>query len=94
MSFNKKMATKYAMSQRKNGLSVSETFTVAEAHVAGFDTAAAMLKVLLKRFKLKAINNIEKEDGKVEYWKGFEDAVDEIDKSFNLMDKESYSQEE
>jgi hypothetical protein len=92
MRFSRKISTKYALEQRKNGFSTLEAIALAEAHLAGFDTAIAMIKVFIRNYKSKAVTQIDSEKD-LEYWKGFEDGIDSIENSVNSFDREAYSQE-
>lgn len=94
MNFNQKMAARYTIERRKNGASVKEALDLLDAHIAGFDTASAMVKVFIKKYRSIAQYklDLEKNKEKIEYWKGFEDSLDQLDNSLNSLDKDSYSE--
>jgi hypothetical protein len=75
------------------GASIKEALEMLDAHIAGFDTASAMVKVFIKKYRANAIAKIDNETNPetIQYWKGVEDSLDQLEASLNSLDKQTYS---
>ena len=89
MKWNENMAEKYAQGRAAVGVKKEEVRT---AHLNGFDTAVAMMKVILNRYKeVSSARKKTEEPEKQVFWDGFENAIFAIETSFNQFDEETYS---